>query len=455
MNLSKLFIFALFSIVSAIVFIGCTTNQLDGVVTEVKEVPVVVTKLVEVVVTREVIVEVATREVLIDSEGEAVATVVVTATPIPTLTPTPRSPEDIGEPGEFTPGDLDKLFEIWDDVEEDFYGELPSDDILTDAIIEAALEQLGDRYTTYFPPALAQQIQDGFRGDFEGIGAYVDTNEEGVFFIVRPIPNTPAFRAGLKPRDLVLAVDGQSVVGWETDAVVAIVRGPKGEPVTLTIQREGEPDPFDIAIIRDQIIVPVVETQLLADDKIGYVRLISFNQVATQQLEPAVQAHLDAGAEAIIFDVRDNGGGLLTEAITVGDLFLDDGKFVIIREGENEMRDYETDSGDIGEEVQLVVLINEFSASASELVSGALKDRGRATLIGTNTFGKGSVQSVFYTDDGSEYRITSANFYSPNDNIINGIGIAPDIISDFRPEILGDENDETLQRAIDFILTGE
>ncbi len=461
MTLKKKMIARWGSLLATIVLlaVACTQAQPTAEIQVVREtvevtVPVVVTQIVERVVTREVI-------IVQDSAGGEVETLIVTATPAPTQIPTPtpapteRSPEDIGQVGDFDAADLDKLFEVWGQIEENFYGELPSDDILTDAIIKATLEQLNDRYTIYYPPEIAKRMNDGFRGDFEGIGAYVDTDENGYFFIVRPIPNTPAFQAGIKPGDIITHVDGEHIVGWTTDEVVAIVRGPRGEPVVLTIQREGTAEPFDLTIIRDRIVVPVVETQALADGKIGYVRLVSFNQVASQQLEIEVTNHINNGVETIIFDLRDNGGGLLDAAVSIGDLFLDEGLFVIIRNSDDTMEQLTTGDGDIAESINMVVLVNENSASASELLAAALKDYGRATLIGTTTFGKGSVQNVFEIDDGSQYRITKARFFSPNDNAINQVGVSPDIFFDYRPEILGDENDLTLQRAIEFILEGE
>lgn len=386
------------------------------------------------------------------SEAQIVSTPQPTSTPFPTLTPTPAP---TGQPGDFTREDLDKVFEVWELVENEYYGDLPSDDVLVDAMITAMIEQLGDRFTSYFPPAVAERINDGFRGDFTGIGAYVNTNDLGQFYIVRPIRDTPADRAGLKPGDVVLAVNGDPIQGMVTDEVVAIVRGPEGEPVVLNILREGEPEPFDITIVRARIIVPQVEAQLRADGQIGYVRLESFNQVATDQLTTAVEALISEGIEGLILDLRYNGGGLLTEAVSIGDLFLKEGDFLIVRESETEEERFTVGNGEVGEDIPMVLLINDSSASASEIIAGAFKDYNRATLIGTNTFGKGSVQTPYRLDDGSEFRVTIARFFSPAGNEINGVGVAPDIEFDFVPEFIGDENDITIDRAVEFLLTGE
>ena len=385
-------------------------------------------------------------------QAEDSAEIAPTPTPFPTVVPTPVP---TGQPGDFTSEDLDQLYEVWDVIEENFYGDLPSDRVLKEAVIRAVVEQLGDQYTTYFPPDVAERIQDGFRGDFTGIGAYVNTNDQGQFYIVRPIPNTPASEAGLQPDDVVLEVDGESIAGKVTDEVVAIVRGPEGEDVVLTILREGEPEPFDVTITRARIIVPQVEAKVLGDTNIGYVSLNSFNQVATDQLTQSIDGLLKAGIEGLIFDLRFNGGGLLTQAVSVGDLFLKEGTFLIVRDSAGNEETFSTGNGQLAEEIPLVLLINDSSASASEIVAGAFRDYDRATLIGVNTFGKGSVQSVVGLDDGGELRVTTSRFFSPADLEINNVGVAPDIEFDFTPDILGDENDETVQRAIEFLQTGQ
>lgn len=443
------------------VLAGCSALTPDPEIREVE-------KIVDREVTVEVEVEV-TRIVVVDESGVPVdAEDVVLPTPTPPAisestatpdlppTPTPRAtPSETGKIGDFTEEDLEKLHQAWELVEENYYGPLPTDENLTDAIILAMVEELGDPFTNYFNPEQTERIADGFAGDFQGIGAFVNTNDAGEFYIVRPIPDTPAARAGLKPNDVVTHVDGESIKGFSTDEVVAIVRGPAGEPVVLTIDREGVADPLDVTIIRDRIIVPMVTSRTFEDGKIGYLQLISFNQVATDQLTEGLQEHLDNGVEAIIFDLRDNGGGLLTQAVSVGDLFLDRGQFLIVRDSDGNVDDFETTNGEMGEEIPLVLLINNNSASASEIVAAALKERGRATVIGVNTFGKGSVQTPYNLSDGSEFRVTTARFFSPDDNVIHGVGVSPQIVFDHTPEFIGEGDDQTLQRAIDFINTGQ
>lgn len=455
MNRSKT-LFVLFTALLALM-VGCASDNGDNaeIVRVVETVlvtsePIEVTRLVEVGVPSEEVIEV-TRIIEVSADGEPLSAL-PTSTPLPTLTPTPYP---TGQPGEFDQEDLDKLFDVWQLIEENYYGDLPADEVVTEALVAAMVEQLGDQFTNYFPPDVAERINDGFRGDFTGIGAYVDTNDDGFFYIVRPIANTPAFRAGLEPNDIVIKVDGRDIQGLVTDEVVSIVRGPIGEPVTLTVVRDGVAEPFDVTIVRDRIIVPQVEFKTVADGQIGYIRLESFNQVATEQLTEGVQSLLDSGVQNLIFDLRYNGGGLLNQAVSVGDLFLPQGGFLIIRDSDGNVEEIGTNDGQIGEEIPLVLLINENSASASEIIAGAFRDRERATIIGTNSFGKGSVQSPYRLDDSSEFRVTTANFFSPADVAINGVGVAPDIIFDFTPDVIGDENDETIERAVEFILTGE
>ena len=455
-NISLTHILFLFlAVILTLGLFACADNTKDLSTTPSKSAeqpvmtPIVVTQIVERVIERTVVV---------DLQGTPLTMTIATPTPelaLPTRLPALPTPAEVGQKGDFNKDDLGKLFEVWSLVEGEFYGDLPTDENLTDAIIAAAIEKLGDRFTLYYPPAIAKRVEDGFRGDFQGIGAYVDTNDEGYFYIVRPIPNTPAFAAGIKPKDIIIAVNDESVVGWTTDEVVAVVRGPKGEAVKLTIVRDGEPAPINISVVRDHIVVPVVESKTYSDGSIGYVQLSSFNQMATDQLTAAVKQHLDSGVKALILDLRDNGGGLLDQAVGVGDLFLPKGDFLIIRNSDGTEERLTTTDGQNAEQIPLVLLVNGNSASASEVISGAFKDRQRAVLIGSQTFGKGSVQSVHSLSDGSEFRVTRARFYSPGDHAIHGIGITPDIIFEHIPEMLADDNDLTLQRAIEYISEGK
>lgn len=371
-----------------------------------------------------------------------------TATAVPTSTPAPV-PETI------TPRSIDfsTFYEVWDLISGEFDGELPSEsDIVYDAI-EGSLESLDDDFTRFVPPELAARLREDMSGSVSGIGAFVRENEEGLLEIVRPIDGQPADLAGLRANDIIIAVDGESVIELSFDEVLLKVRGPEGTTVELSILREGEDEPLEFSIVRTVFEVPTVEAEMLGtpDAPIAYVRLSTFNRNATEATTEALQRLLGLEPVGIIFDLRDNGGGFLDQSIAVADIFLPDGVVLYERNNRGLDETFTSDTGDLGEELPLVVLINAGSASASEIVAGAIQDTGRGTLVGETTFGKGSVQQVHQLSDGSELRVTIARWYTPNNQSISEDGITPDIEVP-SPEDLGGEDDPQLQRAIDHLL---
>lgn len=376
----------------------------------------------------------------------------------PELTVTPDSADGqpvITEPaGEFEPDDLAILWEAWEFIKNEYDGEIPSDSDLAYAALRGILEELGDPYTRFSDPEVAQQIRESLQGSYEGIGALVDENDEGFTVIVRPFAGWPADRAGVKAGDIVLAVNGESMVGKALDEVIAVVRGPGGTDVTITFRRPGIDDPFDITITRERIEIPLIESSML-DEGIGYVRLTSFGRNAESQLTLAVNDLLAQNPQGLILDLRDNPGGFLDQSVAVADLFLPGGVILFERSDFYDIdQTYEADSGDPAEGIPLVVLVNAGSASASEIVAGALQDNGRAILIGEVTFGKGSVQLPHDLSDGSELRVTIARWFTPENQSIDGEGITPDIEVE-TPGTLGGEEDTQLQRAIEYLLTGQ
>lgn len=405
-------------------------------------------------VDREVVVEVeVTRIVEVEVEKEVIKEVIIEATPVAALIEQPQVvfPSEVTlEGNEFESADLELLIETWTALERNFDGDLPDAETVTNAIISAAVETADDDYTFFSSPEVAQMNRDAMRGDFEGIGAFVDTTDEGFFIIVRPMDGFPADLAGIRSDDIVTHVDGEEITGWSTDEVVNIVRGPRGEPVTLTIVREDVDDPFDITVVRDRIVVPVIRTEML-DNKIGYVHLTSFNQEANSQTAIAIQDLIDQDMEGLIFDLRDNPGGFLTQSIDVADIFLPDGIVLFERNNKGLDNTFFSKDGGLAETIPLVVLINEGSASASEIVAGAIQDRGRAPIIGTVSFGKGSVQQLIPMSNQSELRVTIAKWYTPNETSLNEGGIVPDIEIE-TPEDLGGEEDGQLQAAIEYLL---
>ncbi len=386
---------------------------------------------------------------------------VITATPAPsgeTPSPIPETSEDLPDEPTSEPdvdplsdeASLQVLREVWDIIDEQFYGEMPSPEERTYGAIRGLLSTLDDDYTSFIEPGIAAIEREDATGSFEGIGAVVRINEEEELEIVRPFKGQPAEQAGLQPGDIVLQVDGQDVAGYGIYEAVTLIRGPKGTTVVLTVRREGVDEPFDVSIERARIDIPIVESEI-KEGNIGYVSLFDFSANAASQLSEAVEKLREDGATSLILDLRNNPGGFLDQSVQVADLFLDDGVVLIERASGGFEREYTSQDGDLAEEIPMVVLVNEASASASEIVAGALQDRGRAVLIGGTTFGKGSVQLPHTLSDGSELRVTIARWFTPNDRAIHGAGLAPDIEVPFTPEDLEAGRDPQLERALEYL----
>lgn len=436
-------------------------------------------RLIEVEVTREVVqgVEVeVTREVEVirevavsssDNGEESMAEVEPETAEEVIVTPVVEGeeeaevaaePEQEGEPiTDLSVDDLALFFEVWNTIEASYDGDLPSVDVLNEALINASLDAVGDDYTRYVNPEVAARFREDLDGTFEGIGAYVGETDEGFIEIVRPIPGQPAEAAGLQSNDLIIEVDGEDITEQTIDEVIAKVRGPRGTEVTLGIAREGEDELLQITIVRARVEIPVVESELL-ENGIGYIRLTSFNAVSAERLTTATEEMIAQNASGIILDLRDNPGGLLDASIQIADLYLEESVILYERGSFGIDETFMADNGDIGEDIPLVVLINGGSASASELVALALRDNGRATLIGETSFGKGSVQQLNGLSNGGELRVTIARWYSPLNETISEEGVAPDIevtLDPDTPATIAGEGDLQFDRAIEFLLTGE
>jgi len=384
-------------------------------------------------------------------------TATATAAASPTLSPTPAIAFDGQSP--LGQADLSTLYEAWDIVAGEYDGALPPADELMQSAIAGSLESLGDDYTRYVSPAVAERNREDMNGAVEGIGALVRENDEGLFEIVRPLDGQPAESAGLKAGDVVIEVDGQSALEMSFDEVILLVRGPAGTSVTLKVLREGEAEPLEFTIVRARFEVAVVEYEMLPAEMtggaaIGYIRLTEFGRTAEEKLLEALAAILAQQPSGLIFDLRDNPGGYLDQSVAVADAFLPEGVALFERNLRGLDETFTTDDGDAAESIPLVVLVNAGSASASEIVAGAIQDRGRAVLVGETTFGKGSVQQVHTLSDGGELRVTVARWYTPDNHSIQGEGITPDIAVE-SPEDLGGPEDGQLRRAIEFLLNGE
>jgi carboxyl-terminal processing protease len=382
--------------------------------------------------------------------GPAMAASPATALPFPAAAVSGKEseidPEDI-------PTEFETFWEAWSFLNENFYGDIPADDERVYGAIRGMVASFGDQHTGFIDPIRAAVFTEDISGSFEGIGATIRLDEFGRLIIVDPMPDRPAFQAGLRPGDVVLEVDGESIEGLSLYEDVLLIRGPAGSTVVLTIFREGEPEPFDVPIVRAKIEVEVVESELLDDPgNIGYVRLTQFSKGASEKVAEALDSLQEQGSTAIIFDLRSNPGGLLSEAVDVSALFIEEGTVVIERLKGSEERRFAADEGHhVAVDIPLVVLINGGSASASEIVAGAIQDYERGTIIGQQTFGKGSVQLPHTLSDGSELRVTVAEWLTPSGRHIHGEGIPPDIEVELTFEDLEEERDPQLDKAVEFL----
>ena len=322
---------------------------------------------------------------------------------------------------------LDLFGDVLERVRAD-YVEKPDDGMLIDAAINGMLSAL-DPHSAYLNPKNFRDMQVQTKGEFGGLGIEV-TMENGVVKVVSPIDDTPAAKAGLQSNDLITHLDSEQIVGLTLEQAVEKMRGPVNTPISLTIIRRGKDEPFDVKIVRDVIRINAVKARLEGD--IIYVKISTFNEQTHANLVKQVDAlkkQLGKAARGYVIDLRNNPGGLLDQAIAISDDFLDKGAIVLTKgRGLEETQRANARAGDIAEGKQVVVLINGGSASASEIVAGALQDHKRATVIGTRSFGKGSVQTIIPLGANGAIRLTTARYYTPSGRSIQAKGIEPDVI---------------------------
>ncbi len=343
-------------------------------------------------------------------------------------------------------------WEAMDLLYRDFNGTLPTPEEATYGAIRGVVGLLDDPHTSFLTPDEADFFRSNLEGSFEGIGARVAWDEEtDTLLITEPFENQPAWTAGLRRSDLILAVDGESLVGTSVSDAVRLIRGPKGSEIELTVQR-GDGDPFILTVRRDVITIPTIATDSLgADGKIAYIKLNAFSENAGTLVREAMRNALQREPHAIIFDLRGNSGGLLREAVKVTSIFVQDEVVLLERFNDGRVESYPTTDRAVAADLPMVVLVNEGSASASEIVAGALQDIGRATVMGTVTYGKGSVQLPNNLSNGAMMRVTIARWYTPKDRTIDGVGLTPDVevkISDAERDA---GSDPQLDAALEFL----
>jgi len=312
---------------------------------------------------------------------------------------------------------------------------------LSQAAIEGMLEALNDPYSSYLSKAGYQASIEGLEGKFEGIGAYVGMRDEHIM-IIAPILDSPADKAGIKSGDIILGIDGDSTEGLSLNEAILRIRGPKGTPVRLLILHEGEIEPVEIEIIRDEIQLSSIFFEMKED--IAYIAIMHFTERTNDELKPVLAKMAQEGAASIILDLRSNPGGLLEAVIDVASRFLDDGVVLYVVDNEDRKMTHSINTNVENTGLPMVVLTDNYTASASEVLAGALQDHNRAVIAGTKTYGKGSVNLLHPLKDNSGLYLTYARWYTPDGHLIEGKGITPD----FEFEL---EGDDAVQWAIDYL----
>jgi carboxyl-terminal processing protease len=360
-----------------------------------------------------------------------------------------------------------RLFtEVLSIVQNQYVDEVPPKDLIYSAI-KGTLRGL-DPHSSFLDPENYKEMQVETSGSFGGLGIEI-TLRDDILTVVSPIEGTPAYRAGLQPGDRIVKIDGLITKDMQLSDAVKRMRGKPGTKVTISVIREGMAEPKDFEIVREQIRVHSVRTQDLGQG-IAYIKLRQFQEQSSHDLDQALEKFTKNGMKALVLDLRNNPGGLLTSAVEITEKFIDDGKLVVYTEGRvrNQNMRFSAHSKHPHSAVPMVVLLNQGSASASEIVAGALQDYGRAMVVGTQSFGKGSVQTIIPLSDGSGLRLTTAKYFTPKGRSIHGKGITPDIVVEVpKDPATGTKNpplpsadpmedlkkDVQLQRALDVIKT--
>ena len=355
-----------------------------------------------------------------------------------------------------TEADLTEFWRVWNLLEEKFASASSTDEITAEdrvrGAIDGLVESYGDPYTIYLPPQEAQDFEENISGEFSGVGMEVGMRD-GVVTVIAPLPDTPAERAGVLAGDVIVRIDGESTEDMSIDDAVERIRGEKGTEVVLSVFREESGEIIEIPIIRDTIDIPTIDTEARGD--VFIIRLFSFNAVAEMQMQEALREYVRSGADKLVLDLRGNPGGFLQSAVSISSFFLPTGK-VVVREkfGDDEEEQLYRSHGRTLREFapkEMVVLINQGSASASEIVAGALKEHGVATVIGETTFGKGSVQELVELPDGSSLKVTIARWLTPDGTSISAGGLEPNIEIKMTPEQRLAGEDPQLEAAIEYL----
>lgn len=353
--------------------------------------------------------------------------------------------------GEFVLGKdvLSKMNDLINYAKENYLYEV-DEEKMEEALYDAIFDSLEDPYSTYYTPEEYQEIMESTSGTYSGIGVVVQQDvESGYILVVDPYVDGPAYEAGLRKGDYIIAVNGEDIYGLDINLVVKEIKGEEGTTVDITVKREDEE--FDLTVERKQIEIQAIEYELL-DDNVGYIEIYSFEGAVVEQFKDAYDALIDEGMTSLVIDLRDNPGGLLTAVTEMLDLFIEEDEMIVYTQDKHGNRTDYLAENDVEIDIPCVVLINGNSASASEIFAGALQDYELAHIMGTQSYGKGIVQSVLSLRDGSAFKITIEDYYTPNGNNIHGVGITPDEVVELDVDkYIEDGTDTQLDAAVEYL----
>lgn len=358
-------------------------------------------------------------------------------------------PEDIAEV--LSNADFQEFWDVWRLIDEKFP---ESSAVDSEARVHAAtkglVESLGDKYSQFFDPEEADYFNQNLSGEFGGVGMEVGAREEGIV-VISPLKDSPAYKAGIKAGDVIVAVDGEPLSGVSIDEAVQQIRGEVGTEVVLTMYREGDEGTREVKIIRDTIKVPTIDTHI--EDGVFVIELYSFSETSPKLFREALQEFIDSNVQYLVLDLRGNPGGFLEAAIDMASWFLPEGKVVVTESYAEGDEDVHRSKGyDVfNQNLKFVILVDGGSASASEILAGALQDHDMATIVGTQTFGKGSVQELVPVKGGGSLKITVAKWLTPDGLSISDNGLTPDVEVEFTEEDVEADRDVQLEKAIEVV----
>lgn len=353
--------------------------------------------------------------------------------------------------------DMTQFFEVWRALRD---RHPDGTTITTEAkmwgAIEGLTESLGDPYTSFLPPEENEDLNIDLSGRFSGIGMEVGMRDNNIT-VIAPLKDSPAERAGILAGDIILKINDESVVGLDVDKAVDLIRGKEGTTVSITIAREDLDESKEFEIVREIIKVPVIETTYLEKDKVFLIEFFQFGENSSKEFEKALIEFRESKADYLIIDLRNNPGGYLSAAIDISSWFLPEGKVIVSEQSKDEEynKSYSSYGHNLGGDYKLAILINGGSASASEIMAGALQEHGVAKLVGTQTFGKGSVQELIPMKGKTALKLTVAKWYTPKGVSISEQGLTPDVVIEFDEEkYKKDKTDNQLQKAIETVKSG-